>query len=277
MKVATWNVNSLRARLERVLNWIDRNRPDVLCMQETKCADDAFPLEAFTVRGYHVARHGQATYNGVAIASRTPVTDVARGFVDDPVAGEARVLACTTGGLRIVDAYVVNGQAPGTDKFATKLAWLDAFTTFARGEATRGPTLILGDFNLCPDDRDVHDPARWRDAIFCTDEERGRFRRLLDVGFADLLRRHHDEVGIHTWWDYRMGAFVRGWGLRIDLALGTPDVAAACRDVTVDRDERKQGAWKSKPSDHAPVVVELDAAWPYATGRFKSHGPLAVA
>lgn len=260
MKVVTWNVNSLRARLERVLGWIDRHAPDVICMQETKTADDAFPLEAFTVRGYHLARHGQAAYNGVAIASLAPLTDVARGFPGDPVPEQARVAAATTAGLRIVNAYVVNGQAPGTDKFATKLAWLDAFAAVLDAQTQRVPTLVVGDFNLCPDDRDVHDPARWKDAIFCTAEERLRFRRILSAGFVDLLRLHHDGPGIHTWWDYRMGAFARGWGLRIDLALGTAPVAAACRDVVVDREERKQGAWGTKPSDHAPVTVNLD--WP---------------
>lgn len=263
MKVVSWNVNSLRARLDRTLGWVDEHEPTVLCMQETKCDDPAFPLEAFTFRGYRMARHGQATYNGVAIAGMGGISDVSRGFAGDPIPEESRVVTATTNGVRVVNAYVVNGQVPGSDKFATKIDWLSGLRDHVRAEveaadAAGVPFVLVGDFNICPEARDIHDPDRWEGGIFCTPEERGRLREIMGLGLTDLLRQHHSEAGIHTWWDYRGGAFARDHGLRIDLALGNGAAASACTDVWVDREARKQGSWDSKPSDHAPVVVELD-------------------
>ncbi|HEX9794125.1 MAG TPA: exodeoxyribonuclease III [Planctomycetota bacterium] len=258
MKVITWNVNSIRTRLERTKALLARHQPDLLCLQETKTTDDVFPAAEFEALGYRCAVHGQKTYNGVALLAREPLQDVACGFPGDPIPEQARVIGATLGGVRVLDLYVVNGSAPDSAKFAVKMAWLDALRTWIEREHDPAQALLLvGDFNVAPEDRDVHDPEKWRGKIHCSDAERAHFRGLLDWGLQDLLRLHDASADVHTWWDYRMGAFHRGWGLRIDLALGTAAVAARCTAVEIDRDERKATSGEGKPSDHAPVIVTL--------------------
>ncbi|MGB0652975.1 MAG: exodeoxyribonuclease III [Thermoplasmatota archaeon] len=262
MKIVSWNINSLRARMERAEAFLDRHEPDVLCLQETKVQDADFPFEPFEKRGYEVAIHGQKSYNGVAIASRVGLGDPANGFNGDPAADQARVLSATVGdgdeALRLWNLYVVNGKAPDHEAFATKQVWLDALrATVASRHAPDDPVLLVGDFNITPDDLDVYDPVKLAGAIHCTPEERSWLARYHDWGLEDLHRRFEPDGGVFTWWDYRFGAFARGRGLRIDLALGTPAVAARCTGVTVDRDERKQGDFEAKPSDHAPLLVHL--------------------
>ena len=246
--------------MERVVALLERHDPDVLCLQEIKVEDDVFPAADFEGLGYASAVYGQKTYNGVAILSREPVADVTHGFPEDPVPAEARVIAGTLpDGLRVINLYVVNGQSVASDKYPRKLAWLDAVTRWiSEGHDPEGPVLLVGDFNIAPDDRDVHDPERWRGKVLCSEPERERLRRMLDWGLRDLHRAHTEEGGLYTWWDYRMGAFHRGWGLRIDLGLGTASVAARLTEVTVDREERKKSTGPGKPSDHAPVIFTFE-------------------
>jgi exodeoxyribonuclease-3 len=259
MKLVTWNVNSVRARLPRLLAMLERHRPDVVCLQETKARDPDFPAEPLEAAGYTLATHGQKSYNGVAVLAREPLEAVERGFEGDPLPAEARLISGRAGDLRIVNLYVVNGKAVGTPHFERKLAWLDALARWL--EAAHDPAeplVLLGDFNIAPEDRDVHDPELWRGRVLCSDPERARLRRLVGWGLVDLLRLHEPSAGIHTWWDYRGGAFPRNQGLRIDLALGTRTAADRCRGVEVDREERKKSAGEGAPSDHAPVIVHLE-------------------
>ena len=259
MKLVTWNVNSVRARLPRLLALLERHRPDLVCLQETKALETSFPSQELAAAGYQSEILGQKTYNGVALLTRRPLADVARGFDNDPLPGEARVIAGSQGGLRVVNLYVVNGQAVGTDKYQMKLKWLDALSTWiAERHDPAAPLLLAGDFNIAPDDRDVYAPDLWRGRVLCSAPERERLRRLLDWGLVDLLRRQTQEGGIFTWWDYRHGAFARDWGLRLDLVLATAPVAARLQSITVDRDERRKRGEQTPPSDHAPVVVVLD-------------------
>ena len=255
MNVATWNVNSVRSRLDRVLGWTARVLPDVLCMQETKTTDDLFPVAAFEELGYHVELFGQKTYNGVAILSKKPLQDVVRGLPDAPGTEpdvQSRLIAGTVGGVRIVNVYVPNGQSPDSDKFIYKLNWLVRLRSFLEATASpKDPLLLLGDFNIAPDDRDVHDPARWRGKIHFHPREHEALAYVMEWGFSDLLRKHHEEGGLFTWWDYRMLAFPKNHGLRIDLILGTKTMAQRCKAVTLYRDERKG----EHPSDHIPVVA----------------------
>jgi exodeoxyribonuclease-3 len=258
MKIVTWNVNSIRMRLSRAKQLLLRRAPDLLCLQELKVADQVFPASEFEELGYRAVVYGQAGRNGVAMLSRLPLVDVARGFAGDPLPEQARVVAGTLDGVRIVDVYVVNGRAVGTPEYEQKLRWLDALIEWLRMEHDpREPMLVVGDFNVAPGDRDVHDPERWRGQNLCSEPERERLRGLLDWGLIDLLRLHEAGPGPFTWWDYREGAFHRGWGLRLDLALGTRPVADRCTDVRVDRDERKPTFGEGKPSDHAPLIVTL--------------------
>ena len=261
MRITTWNINSLRARMHRFPQWLDRNRPDVLCLQETKCTDDVFPAEVFTERGYHVSFHGQKTYNGVAIASLAPQTDVVRGLPMDGDA-EARGIAATIHGVRVINVYVVNGKAVGDEKYDHKLAWLDALGAFVEADVDpAGQAVLCGDFNLCPTDRDTWDPVQWAGDIFCTDAERARFQRLLDHGLLDAFREKYPGAFgrfAHTWWDYRRGGYDRGWGLRIDHHLVTRAVLDRTTAVTIDRLEREG----EKPSDHAPVTLHIDRSMP---------------
>ncbi len=259
MKIITWNVNSLRTRLARTRALLERHQPDLLCLQETKVGDDEFPAAELADLGYEAAIFGQKTYNGVAMLSRRPLAEVRRGFPGNPAPEEARVISGELDGLRVVDLYVVNGQSVGSPKYELKLAWLDAVTAWLAAErAADRPLLVVGDFNIAPEDRDVHDPEGWRDQVLCSEPERQRLRAMLDLGLVDLLRRITGDGGLYTWWDYRAGAFHRGWGLRIDLALGSEPVAARCREVVIDRAERKSSTGEGKPSDHAPVIVTLE-------------------
>ncbi len=258
MKVVTWNVNSVRTREARLISLLERHDPDVVCLQETKVVDDLFPYDVIEPAGWEVAAFGQKTYNGVAILSKLEPQRVEHGFPGDPAPEQARVISADLGELRLINAYVVNGKAVGDPKYALKLEWLDAFAAWLReAHDPERPLLVVGDFNIALDERDVHDPERWRDQVLCSAPERERLQGMLDWGLQDLQRLHHEGEGPFTWWDYRMGAFARGWGLRIDLMLGTSPVAAACRAIEVDREERKESSGEGKPSDHAPVMVEL--------------------
>ena len=253
MKIASWNVNSLKVRLPHLGQWLAAAGPDILALQETKLDDAAFPREAIEALGYRVAFSGQRTYNGVAILARQPITDVVSdipGF-EDP---QRRYLAATVGDLRIVDLYVVNGQSVGSEKYAYKLRWLDAVTRALAEEIRAHPNLVvLGDFNIAPEDRDVHDPEAWFEKILCSTPEREALRRLLDIGLYDSFRLQHDAAGQYSWWDYRQAGFRRDLGLRIDLVLASEALRSRIADTGIDREPR---AWE-RPSDHAPVWLDL--------------------
>lgn len=256
MRVATWNVNSLRARLPRVEEWIADVRPDVLCLQETKMAEDAFPHLAFEQLGYESVHHGQGQWNGVAIVSRVGLVDPVRGFADggdaDP---EARLVSATCGGVRISSVYVPNGRSLDDPHYVYKLAWMKRLAEHLRvNESASADVIVTGDFNIAPDDRDVYDPARFVGATHVSDAERDSLRVLETWGLVDLFRKLHDQGGLYSWWDYRSGDFHQGRGLRIDLVLGTESVARRTRWSIVDRNARKG----QQPSDHAPVLVDLD-------------------
>ena len=253
MRIASWNVNSLNVRLPHVEAWCREARPDVLALQETKLADDKFPCAAIEALGYHVVFSGQKTYNGVAIMARAPLQDVVAGVpgFEDP---QRRVLAATVDGVRIVNLYVVNGQSVGSEKYDWKLAWLAAVTDYLRAELQRHRELVvLGDFNIAPDDRDVHDPEAWRGQILCSQSERAALRGILDLGFVDSFRAFVDEAGHFSWWDYRQAGFRRNLGLRIDLILASESLRARLVSASIDRTPR---SWE-RPSDHAPVLLEL--------------------
>lgn len=261
MKIITWNVNSLRVRLPRVLALLRRHEPDLVCLQETKVVDADFPRAELEAAGYRPETFGQKTYNGVALLARAPLQNLQRGYPGDPLPEQARVIGADCGGVRVLNLYVVNGEAVDSPKYAGKLAWLDALTRWlAASHRPEQPLLLLGDFNVAPEERDVHDPERWRGKVLFSDPERARIRSLLGWGLQDLLRLHTQEGGLYTWWDYRMGAFHRGWGLRIDLALASAPVAQRSLAVTIDREERKSSSGEGNPSDHAPLIVELREA-----------------
>lgn len=250
MNLTTWNVNSIRARLERTLEWVDAMRPDVLCVQELKCQDTEFPRQAFLDRGYHVAVFGQKTYNGVAILSLRPMEEVE---VDLPWPGDpqARGIRAMVDGLQVVNLYVVNGGTVDSDKYRYKLEWLDRLRDWLRPRLDR-PTVVCGDFNIAPADRDCYDPKGWEGQTLVSVPERQRFQALLALGLHDALRRFHDGPA-YTWWDYRMNAWPQDHGLRIDHHLVTDDVLARATDVSVDREARgRPGA-----TDHAPVTLHL--------------------
>jgi exodeoxyribonuclease-3 len=253
MKIATWNVNSIRARAERVRGWVERARPDVLCMQEIKVEDAGFPADEYRALGYEVATHGQRTYNGVAILSTRAMTDVTRGLGDGGDDAQARFLTAVIDGVRVASVYVPNGQAPGTEKYAFKLEWLRRLRAWVAARAGE-PLALCGDFNVAPTDRDVHFPERWAGKIHASEPERAAFFALLDAGLVDVVREVRPDEELLTWWDYRMLAFPKNDGLRIDHVLATPEVAARAAGVEVHRDERKG----QQPSDHVPVVVELE-------------------
>ena len=258
MKVISWNVNSIRSRLPRTLALLERHRPDLLCLQETKVRDDDFPTDEIAATGYRAEIFGQKTYNGVAILSRAPMSGVTRGFPGDPAADQARLIGGEVDGVRILNLYVINGEAVDSPKYQVKLRWLDAVARWLERDFDPAqPLLLVGDFNIAPDDRDVYDPAKWHGRVHCSEPERERLRTLQSWGVVDVTRSHHPEGGPHTWWDYRGGAFHRGWGLRIDLALATEAIASRCTSVEIDRDERKPSSGEGKPSDHAPLIIQL--------------------
>jgi len=255
MKIATWNVNSIRTRLERALAWLERHEPDVLCLQEIKCEDEAFPREPFEALGYHVETHGQKTYNGVALISREPAEDVVRGFPGDGPEAQARTIAATFDGLRVIDVYVPNGSSLESDKFPYKLGWLEQLSDMI--EADYDPddeVLLVGDFNIAPDGRDVYDLEAFAGQVHFHPKEHAALARLAEWGFEDLFRKHEDGAGFYSWWDYRRLGFPKNRGLRIDLMLGSAPVWDRCDECVIDRDERKG----TKPSDHAPVIAVLD-------------------
>ncbi|MGC8507384.1 MAG: exodeoxyribonuclease III [Thiomonas sp.] len=253
MKIATWNVNSLAVRLPQVLDWLQAQQPDVLALQETKLTDDKFPTEAIAAAGYRAAFFGQPTYNGVALLSRHPLDAVQRGIpgLDD---AQARVIAATVDGVRVIDCYFPNGQAPDSDKFAYKMQWLDALQAWVIAELQRSPQLVLlGDFNIAPEDRDVYDPVAWAGQIHCTPEERAHFRQLLDLGLIDAFRAFEQPPKSWSWWDYRNLAFRKNQGLRIDHILVSAALRPALQSCSIDKTPRKN----ERPSDHAPVIAEL--------------------
>lgn len=254
LKIASWNVNSLNVRLPHVLAWAADARPDVLALQETKLTDDRFPVDELREAGYQSLFSGQKTYNGVAILSREPGTDPVTDIpgLDDH---QRRILAATVAGVRIVNLYVVNGSEVGSEKFDYKLRWLDRVTEWLAGELERHPRLVvLGDFNIAPDDRDVHDPEAWREKILCSTPEREALQGILDLGLQDTFRLFEQEEGVFSWWDYRMNMFRRKMGLRIDLVLASQAMVERCKASYVDIEPRRQ----ERPSDHAPVVAEFD-------------------
>jgi len=255
----TWNVNSLRQRLPRLLALLDRHEPDIVCLQETKIADSDFPSEPLADRGYSALCHGQPGRNGVAIVSRPVMEEVRIGLPGSPPPESARVLVARTGDVMVASIYAINGKEVGDPAYDLKLEWFDALNAWARTAVDPArPMVLAGDFNVTPDDRDVHDPDLWRGRNLASQPERDRLRALMDLGLVDLGRRAAGDVrGPFTFWDYRAGAFHRGWGLRIDLALGTPPIAERLIGVEVDREERKPTAGEGKPSDHAPLIVDL--------------------
>ncbi len=257
MNITTFNVNSVRARLPRVLAWLDAHAPDVVCLQETKCTDADFPFEAFAARGYTVAHLGQKSYNGVAIASRLPTSDVRAGL-PDPEDPQARGIAATIAGLRVVCLYVPNGGELTSDKYPYKLSWLDRLVEVLRPEAAAGGLVVCGDFNIAPADADCYDPERWRGQVLVSEPERELFRALLQLGLSDAFRTFDARPGQYTWWDYRGDMVSHGKGLRIDHFLLTADVAKRAIDVTIDLEERLGGNG-GQPSDHAPVTLHLRA------------------
>ena len=258
MKIASWNVNSLKVRLPHLQQWCADGGADIVALQETKLEDGHFPREAIEALGYHAVFNGQRTYNGVALLSKTPIEDAVidiAGFEDV----QRRFLAATIGGIRIVDLYVVNGQAVGSEKFDYKLRWLAAVTAALAEEIRRYPDLIvLGDFNIAPDDRDVHDPEAWREQILCSTPEREALNRLLDIGLHDSFRLLNADAGHYSWWDYRQAAFRRDMGLRIDLVLVSDSLKDRVAGVGIDRETR---TWE-RPSDHAPAWAQLGAPSP---------------
>lgn len=253
MIVASWNVNSIRVRLPQVQSWLAATGPDVLLLQETKATDDAFPKAELESAGYHVAVSGQKTYNGVALLSREAPADILSDLedIDDP---QRRVIAATVGGIRIYNVYVPNGQAVGSDKFEYKLRWLEALRRQLGGELGRHDRiLVAGDFNIAPEDRDVHDPAAWAGQVLVSDPERERLRSLFSLGFRDTFRLFDQPEASFSWWDYRAAAFRRNHGLRIDLILASKSLAGNCSACVIDKEPRSL----ERPSDHTPVVAEF--------------------
>ncbi len=254
MQVATWNVNSIRQRQERVLAWAARHEPDLVALQETKVPDEDFPRAAFEAAGWQVTAFGQRTYNGMAFLSRRPLADVQRGLPGEGPEDARRLLAATLEGVRVVNVYVPNGEAVDSEKFPYKLDWLARLQRYLAHELSRGlPLLLVGDFNIAPEDRDVHDPEAWRGQVLFHPKEHAALAGLCALGLSDLYRQHHAEAGRYTWWDYRALAFPKDRGLRIDLVLGNAAAAARCTACDIDRDERKG----EKPSDHVPVRATL--------------------
>jgi exodeoxyribonuclease-3 len=256
LKVATWNVNSLNVRLPHVLAWCADAQPDILALQETKLPDERFPAEELAELGYHSVFSGQKTYNGVAVLSKEPagsedvVTDVSG--LDDP---QRRILGVTVGDVRLINLYVVNGKEVGSDKFSYKMEWLARVTDWIADEvAAHDRVVVVGDFNIAPEDRDVHDPDGWRDKILCSAEERAALDRITALGLTDTFRLFEQAEKSWSWWDYRQAAFRRNMGLRIDLVLASAAMAQACSAAYIDVEPRRQ----ERPSDHTPVVAEFE-------------------
>ena len=254
MLIATWNVNSILARMPSVVRWLDDVKPDVLCMQETKCTDDKFPTLIFQERGYQCQLFGQQSYNGVAILTRESCETGRRGYPDDDEAAQSRLIATTVGGISIINVYIPNGQAVGSEKYQFKLAWIERLRQFIEANYDRTtPVLLCGDFNVAPEERDVHDVRLWQGRIMFSEQERAALQHVRDWGFTDAFRLHTETGGHFTWWDYRAGAFRRNLGLRIDHIWITEPLVARNIRTWIDISPR---TWE-KPSDHAPVIAEF--------------------
>jgi exodeoxyribonuclease-3 len=253
MRLAAWNVNSLKVRLPQLLEWLATRQPDVVCLQETKLEDHNFPKDEIEAAGYAVAFSGQKTYNGVALLSRSGLSDVACGnpHFPDP---QKRLIAATVEDIRVISAYVPNGQAVGSDKYDYKLRWLASLEKWLGEQLLVYPHLALvGDFNIAPDDRDVHDPAAWEGQVLCSEPERNAFKRLLGLGLQDSFRLFEQPEKSFSWWDYRMLGFQKNQGMRIDHVLLSSALACRCTSSVIDREMRK----RERPSDHAPVTADL--------------------
>src|SRR5437764_15111789 len=253
MRIVSWNINSLRKRQHRLFNWLEQTKADVVCLQETKCPDEQFPALALQAAGYDSAYHGEKSYNGVTILSKTKLTDVRAALCDEIVDPQARVIAATVGKLRVYSVYAPNGQAVGSPAYKYKLEWYARLRDCLRKE-NDVDLAVCGDFNVAPEDVDVHDPQLWRGAIMCSDGERVAFQQLCEGRFRDTLRLHHKESGLFSWWDYRMLSFPKNRGLRIDAILASETLAKRCTTAGIDREMRKG----KEPSDHAPVWAEFD-------------------
>ncbi len=261
MRIATWNVNSLKQRLERVEEWLDYTAPDIVCLQETKVADTAFPSMAFSALGYDSAHHGQGQWNGVAILSRVGIDDVRAGFADDAEPDpEARLISATCGGVRVASVYVPNGRALEHEQYRYKLSWLDRLLAHLGATVEPGaPVAVCGDFNIAPHDRDVYDPSAFVESTHTSAEERAALDRLLTWGLVDVFRaRYPDTERLFTWWDYRAGMFHKHLGMRIDLVLTDPALADRATWACIDRNARKGKG----PSDHAPLIVDFEVEVP---------------
>ena len=253
MKLATWNVNSLNVRLPHLLDWLAAEQPDVVCLQETKQEDSKFPFDTLAAAGYQAIHSGQKTYNGVAILSRHPMSEVQYG-IPDFVDEQKRIIAATIQGIRVICAYIPNGQAVDSEKYQYKLGWLEALTAWLQKELQTHPKLmLLGDYNIAPEDRDVHDPKAWEGQVLVSAPEREAFRKLQALGLQDSFRLFEQGDGFFSWWDYRMAAFRRNMGLRIDHILVSPPLVSACKACVIDKTPRKL----ERPSDHTPVVLEI--------------------
>ena len=256
MKIASWNVNSLKVRVPHLLDWLAEAQPDVVCLQELKLEDQNFPRAEIEAAGYHAAFAGQKTYNGVALLAKAPISEVTVGnplFADE----QKRLISGTVDGIRVVCAYMPNGQEVGCDKYDYKLRWLEALADWLSSELQAYPRLALcGDYNIAPDERDVHDPQRWQDCILVSEPERAAFRRFIDLGLADSFRLFAQPEKTFSWWDYRMLGFQKNQGLRIDHILLSAPLAAQCTAAGIDRAPRK----RERPSDHAPVWASLTVA-----------------
>lgn len=255
MLLATWNINSINARLSHIQEFLNNYEPDVLCMQETKVVDEKFPREAFTDRGYEIEIYGEKSYNGVAIASKLPIENVVRGFREEIAVGSKRLIAATIGDVKVLNVYIPNGQAVGSEKYHYKLEWLCALKKHIEENYSVDDQLVIcGDFNIAPEDKDVYRPEEWDGSIMASPEERKHLQDIKDWGFDDVFRKHHDEPGLFTWWDYQAGAFRRNMGFRIDHIWTTESLAENCSAVMIAKEMRKL----EKPSDHAPVLAEFE-------------------
>jgi exodeoxyribonuclease-3 len=255
MKIASWNVNSIKVRRERLLAWLSKYEPDVLCLQELKAADEGFPREDVQALGYSAVLAGQKTYNGVAILARSELSDVRSGLDDGVEDMEARLISASIQGVRVICVYVPNGQEVASTKWPYKLAWLERLQRYlASHHRPDEPLVLCGDFNIAPEDRDCHAPEEWRESVLCHEEARERYRQLVAWGLTDTFRVLEQSSGKYSWWDYRMLGFPKGRGLRIDLIMATAPLLGRVREVGIDREERKG----KQPSDHAPVFMTLD-------------------
>jgi exodeoxyribonuclease-3 len=253
MRVVSWNINSLRKRQDRLFAWLEATKPEIVCLQETKCTDDQFPALALQAAGYHAAYHGEKSYNGVAILSKIELRDVRDSLCDEVVDLQARVIAATAGDLRVFSIYAPNGQAVGSPAYEYKLQWYQRLRACIAKEKPND-VAVCGDFNVAPEDIDVYDANLWRGTIMCSERERAAFQNLRDLGLCDTLRIHHDEGDLFSWWDYQMRAFERNRGLRIDAILASEKLAQRCSASGIDMEMRKG----KEPSDHAPVWAEFE-------------------